>query len=467
METPEIKFTPEQYQGPSGFAHLHAHSVYSTLDGVATPFQYAVECQKRGYPGMAITEHGHMGSFPDMHSEFKKLGLKAVPGCEIYWNDHEPMRKLLPKGGYKALKESADPEERGLHARMARNRHLTVLAKNTVGYHNLIKLTTQAHATGFFYKPRIWFDKLCEFKEGLIVLSGCLNGPVAYELRMGGGEVGQPRLQSKDERGAVDWVKKFKAVFGEDYYIETQMPRIEGDVDVFHRLLMLADHFKQKAVLANDSHYMKRQDFFLQKIMMAIDQGMSVDSPDLFHVNSDEQFFKTRGELWATYNNYQYATGFGNSVFESMCDTTLEIMDKCEPIKIDGSPKTPVFENDDGILADMVYKGLAAKGYDKIDKRFLIDGKEVTYKEQVEIEMARFIEKGFSSYFLITQDLIQYGSSRGWPFAPRGSAGGSLVCHVLGIHPLNPLPWGLSFDRFLSPSRGGYMLKVRMPAEAK
>lgn len=470
-----MEYSPSDYTGPSEIVHLHSHTVFSALDGCATPEQYAEQCYKRGYPAMSATEHGHMASVPDMYLAFKKYKIKYIPGCEIYYNDFEPKRQELVAAGVKIRSPEWRQENVELAQRLTRNRHLTVLCKNETGFHNLIKLTTQAYETGLFgmgrtQYNRIWFDKLCEFKEGLIILSGCLNGPVAFELR---------NKQIKDREGnivrdvslkerltkAVAYIKKFKAIFGEDYYIELQMPGIPEDDEVFRLLIKLADEYKIKTILANDCHYLNREDFILQKVMMAIDQETTVDSPDLFHVNSDEQYMKTRPELWSRFKSNPYSNGIDDAAFEAMCDNTLLIADTCKPLDVDMSPKIPEMKNADDELRRLVAIRLKELQLDKVDKRFLIDGKEVTYVEQAKIELQRFIDKGFASYFLITRDLVHYGKSRGWPFNPRGSAGGSLVCYLLGIHVIDPMLWTLSFDRFLSPSRGGYMLNVQMPKE--
>jgi hypothetical protein len=830
-----VAVSPDDYTGPKHFVHLHNHTVFSTLDGVATPEQYATQCAKRGYPAMSATEHGHMGSVPDMHAAFKKVGLKFIAGCEIYFCDYEPERQQLGPA-FRQLRQS-DPEH---YYNLARARHLTILAKNETGYTNLIKLTTQAYRTGFYYRPRIWYDKLLEFKDGLLILSGCLNGPVCHELRRtdpDGGPV--PRLRSPDRRGAVDWIRRFRRDFGADYYIELQMPGIPGDDLVFRQLVTLADHLKIPIVLANDCwngdayiqtatgsqrlrdvrpgdmvwthrgrlrevmaigkrrvredetiyglfgsravqctgnhkllakidgtvgfvpiedvpgdayinvarinlagddlpsvkisdyvvdprlrvdgglvkphggktinpvpdvveltdeflwvlglfvaegatdsyrlsfghhakemvyaerikryfsklgfksqikpvsgtrngiqtricssgyayflaalcgsnrytkrlppfwtrlsmrqlvallrgyfdgdgsipskcffttsiqlmsdlmqafaaigvgvtpslrpakdmvisntkkrgrvvtrcsegyyghiskiglralgydvdfdqsksrprwhldedgvwiknpftridsdltevwciqvdddnsflvgisssncHYLHRADFELQKVMMAIDQDLPVNSPDLFHVNSDEQYMKSRAELWARFHTSGYSTGLDGGVFERACDNTLLVAERCRPLKIDSSPKIPSIDNADKELARIIARRLHTLGLDKIDKRYLIDDREVTHIEQAKLELERIIEKGYSSYFLITHDLINFGLERGWPFSPRGSAGGSLVNYLLGISPINPLPWRLSFDRFLSPSRGGFMQSLQMP----
>lgn len=469
------EFSEDDYNGPKEFVHLHNHTVFSALDGVATPEQYAEQCYRRGYPAMSATEHGHMASVPDMHLAFKKFGVKYIPGCEIYFNDYEPMRHDLTAKGVKIRSPEWRQENLELSQRINRNRHLTVLAKNMTGFNNLIKLTTQAYSTGLFglgrtQYNRIWFDKLCEFKEGLIILSGCLNGPVSHELRfkeLKDKDGNVIRERSKQERvgEAVKWIKKFKSAFGEDYYLEQQMPGIDGDDAVFRNIVELSDHFKIPLILANDCHYLNREDFMVQKVMMAIEQETTVDSPDLFHVNSDEQYMKSRAELWARFKNNKYSQGIDDGAFESMCDNTISIADKCVPLDIDASPKIPEIKNDNAELIKIVVSRLKQLGLDKISQRFLIDGREVTYSEQAKIELERFIDKGYASYFLITRDIVTYGRSNGWPFSPRGSAGGSLVCYLLGIHVIDPMKWRLSFDRFLSPSRGGYMLNVTMPSD--
>jgi len=478
-----MAYDPKDYSGSTQFVHLHNHTVFSALDGVATPEQYAKLCSERGYPAMSATEHGHMASVPDMYLAFKKYGIKYIPGCEIYYNDWEPHRQTLEQSGTKVRSPEWRKNNPDISARISRNRHLTILCKNEVGYHNLLKLTTQAYETGLFgmgrtQYNRIWFEKLCEYKEGLIILSGCLNGPISHELRhrflkdKEGVKIFE-RDKQQAFNDAIKYVKMFKKEFGDDYYIELQMPGIEAidkwgektvsDDAVFKWSIAIADKYNIPVVLTNDCHYLDRKDFELQKLMMAVAQETTMDSPDLFHVNSSEQFVQSRAELWSRFKNNKYSEGIDDRIFEVMCDNTLKIAEKCVAFDVDTSPKIPEIDNADDSIKQIVAKRLKEGGYDKITKRYLIDGKEVTYVEQAKIELNRFIDKGYSSYFLITQDLVNYGRQRGWPFSPRGSAGGSLVCFLMGIHTLNPMLWGLSFDRFLSPSRGGYMLNVDMP----
>lgn len=353
----------------------------------------------------------------------------ACHNCEIYYNDYEPKRKQLAESGVKFKSQAWRAENVELAQRINRNRHLTVLCKNQTGFENLLKLTTEAYRDGLYgagttQYNRIWFEKLCERKEGLIILSGCLNGPVSFELRnkeVKDREGNIIKEYSLSERldAAVKYVKKFKEVFGEDYYIELQMPGIENDHVVFQQLVSIANHFKIKTVLANDSHYLERRDYDIQTIMMAVAQGVTVDSPDLFHVNSSEQFFKTRAELWSYFMSNKYSQ-VGLDVFHNSCDNSLEIVDKCQEIVLDSNPKFPRINNDAARLIETATRELKKRGWHLEQRKFNIDGRDVTYKEQMAIELQRFISKGFASYFLITEDIIKYGKSKGYIFGPRG-----------------------------------------------
>ena len=304
----------EQFPGPSEFVALHNHTLFSLLDGCASPDEYFKACAERKWPAIAITEHGVLNSIPDNYLAAKEHKIRYFAAVEMYYCDFELKRQKLLKAGVSMpeIKQS-NPD---LAARMARNRHLTVIAKNMVGYSSILKINKTAWEKGFYYRPRAWFDLLAEHKEGLIILSGCLNGPISHELRLGN------YSSSGFIIGAVDYADKFKSVFGDDFYIELQMPGVEGDIDVFRQLVEIADSKKIKTVLTTDSHYLERRDFEVQRVMMAIDQDTTVDDPELFHVNSSEQYFKTRHELRATFQLNGYASFAPISVFETSCDNT-------------------------------------------------------------------------------------------------------------------------------------------------
>jgi DNA polymerase-3 subunit alpha len=448
----------QQFPGSGDFVHLHNHTLFSILDGVAQPDEYFKSCVDRKSPAIAITEHGVLNSIPDNYLAAKEHKVKYLVGCEIYFNDFEMKRqKLLSAGVAMPEIKQSNPD---LAARMSRNRHLTVIAKNINGYQNLLKINKAAWEKGFYYRPRAWFDLLAQHKDDLIILSGCFNGPISHELRQGN------YSSSGFVIGAIDYVNKFQQVFGDDFYIELQMPGVEGDVELFRQLADIACHKKIKTVLTNDCHYLERKDYEVQRVMMAIDQDTTVDDPELFAVNSSEQYFKTRYELRATFHLNGFAPVSSTDLFEASCDNTLEVAEKCESFKPDLSPKLPKIENAEEQLIRLTLQGLRKKGLDKDTTKYHVDGRDVTYKEQMQIEIDRIIEKGFASYFLITRSLVQCSLEKGWPLGPgRGSAAGSLVCYLLDISQLDPIKWKLSFDRFLSPARGGYMLDIKMSSK--
>lgn len=195
---------------------------------------------------------------------------------------------------------------------------------------------------------------------------------------------------------------------------------------------------------------------------MAVDQNLTIDSPDLFIVNSDEQFFKTRADLRKSFME-DYSRSVNINKFEESCDNTVGVAEKCEGFQPDLTPKLPHIEDANRKLAARVIKALKEKRLFNSTKKYLMDGKMVTHRQQVERELKRIMSKGFASYFIITRELVQYSLNKNWDVGPaRGSAGGSLVCYLLGIHELDPLKWELSFNRFMSPSRGGYLLNVSL-----
>lgn len=197
--------------------------------------------------------------------------------------------------------------------------------------------------------------------------------------------------------------------------------------------------------------------------MMAISQGLSVDDPNLFHVNSDEQFFKSRAQLRKTFLENGYSKFASLEDFEMYCDNTVVLAQRCTGFQPDLGPKLPKIPDADVKLTELVIQGLKDKGLYNDSATYRVDGRNVTYRQQALIELRRYIEKGFASYFLIIRDLLQHSKSKGWDVGPgRGSAGGSLVCYLIGIHQLDPLKWGLSSVRFMGDSRGGHMLQVKM-----
>jgi DNA polymerase-3 subunit alpha len=435
MESAESK-----YPGPTEFAHLHNHTIFSPLDGIASPEDYMKKCREFGMPAMAVTDHGQLSAFPDAYFASKKHGVKFIPGCEIYYNNYHTQLLRFQESGQKWA--TLKTHDLALWERMRRNRHITVLAKNMVGFRNLINMTSEAWEIGFYYKPRIWFDILSQHKEGLIILTGCINGPISYELQL---MYSILRGENVDKQEAAKcWAEgekqllQFKEAFGDNLYFEVQMPGEDFAVslDVFRWSLFMAEKHNVKPVLTNDCHFVDPSDFETQRSMMAIDQNLTLED-EIFGANSRDQFFKNRAQLRQTFFEQEYCKGIPQAMFEAACDNTVEVAEKCEGFAPDLEPKLPSIPDAERQLCVLVLGKLKERALDTDRQKYAMDGIEVTHKEQIEIELKRIIEKGFASYFLIMRELVQYSRDERWDVGPaRGSAGGSLVCYLLGIHSL-------------------------------
>jgi hypothetical protein len=216
-------------------------------------------------------------------------------------------------------------------------------------------------------------------------------------------------------------------------------------------------------IISRNCHFTNRPDFKVQKCMMAVGQGLKIDDPNLFHVDSDEQFYKSRAQLRQTFFEGRYDRYISAREFEECLENTVKLADRCETFSPDLDPKLPKIPKAGEKLTRLVYENLKTKNLLNSTKKYMVDGQMVTHKEQATIELKRYIEKGFASYFLIIRDLVQFSKKNDWDVGPaRGSAGGSLVCYLIGIHSLDPLKWGLSSVRFMGDSRGGNLLKVTM-----
>lgn len=482
----ERKIAAKEFPGAHEFVHLHNHTLFSPLDGIATPEEYFSAAAYLGQPAFSITDHGSMANVPDAYWAALRNKVKFIPGCEIYFNPHhqEFIERRDTEEGFSINKLKETDFDSWLNYRT--NRHLSVLAMNMTGYQNLIRMTTEAWEIGFYYKPRIWFEQIEKYHEGLIILSGCLNGPVCHHLRRSaffknlseGMEVTDKKgnvismepsearkHQAEHMQTAIEWVKRFRDLLGDRYYMELQMPgeEIPFGKEAFRQVSVIAEKFNIPAVITNDCHYLKRKDFKVQKCMMAIDQGLTINDPNLFHVNSDEQFFKSRAQLRKTFYEGQYDKFISPEKFEEYCDNTVKLAERCDNFDPNLDPKLPKIPDAAEKLTKLVMESLTKRGLMNDKRKFNIDGQMVTYKEQALIELKRFISKGFASYFLIIRDLVQFSKGHGWDIGPgRGSAGGSLVCYLLDIHSLDPMLWGLSSVRFMGDARGGDLLEVSM-----
>lgn len=422
------------------FVHLHLHTEYSMLDGAVRLEDIFRRCDELGMPAVAITDHGNMygalhfvkeavkytDKSADVYkflAEGRQFKVKPIIGCEVYMT--EDMRR----------KNYARGEE-------TKNNHLVLLAKDDKGYHNLIKLVSLGFTEGFYRKPRIDFELLSKYSEGLVCLSACIAGVIPQCLLKG------------DYKGADQWVKKFKALFGEDFYIEIQDHNIKKQKIVLPMLISLARENGVKIVATNDVHYLNRKDAHMQKVLQCIAFVKTItpedeDAEPQYQISSeeidDDSYFPTKEFYLKSYDEMRALFPDLDEAFTS----TLEIADKCECNFFVKKPLLPAYVPSDGstpyeFLRALTFKGLKEKFGDYDDNVL----------KRAEYELDTINKLGFVEYFLIVWDFIHYSETHGVPVGPgRGSGVGSIVAYAIGITKVNPLKYTLIFERFLNAER--------------
>jgi DNA polymerase-3 subunit alpha len=408
------------------FVHLHVHTQYSVLDGQASVKALVDKAIADGMPGLALTDHGNMFGIKEFFNYVNKVNgarkdagqepFKPIFGCEMYVAN-------------RSLHESTDKKDTG--------RHLVVLAKNAVGYHNLIKIVSEAWSEGFYSHPRTDKAALKAHAEGLIVCSACLGGEI-------------PRLiQAGDIEEAERQVQWFKSVFGDDYYLELQrhkatVPNANHDAyprqqQVNAELMRMSEKFGIKVVATNDVHFVNEEDAEAHDRLICISTGRKMNDPSRM-LYSKQEWMKTTAEM--------------NEVFADVPQAlanTIEILDKVEPYTIDHKPILPNFPLPDGFTDNDDY--LRYLTYQGAHRRW---GENLTAEqtERIDFELDPSKNMGFPGYFLIVQDFIAAGRQRGVSIGPgRGSAAGSAVAYCLDITQIDPIKYDLLFERFLNPDR--------------
>ncbi|CAK0748280.1 hypothetical protein CCP1ISM_20019 [Azospirillaceae bacterium] len=467
-----------QKYGNGEFVHLSVHTKFSPLSGTDEPEDMFNNIKNIGMSAVGITESGYMSSIPDCYIGSKATKVKFIAGISAYFSDYEIKRREYlevsttekdeeGKDVVKVVNQMKDHPFLQTACAKYRTPSITILAKNEAGYKELLNLNLLSWSDGFYYTPRITRKMLEKFNNGnLIVLSGTLLEKFI--------ELGYTKDIEHKEYGALcayDYMKWLDEKFGDDFYIELTMRCQDtvwgSDLDRMSTLMDLIDSYnsefnkKLKCVMTNDVFYADRKDAYLYRALLAIQRNTTMKGIKDF---SSELYLKNRAEMRATYRECWYDRVINEADFEKACDLTIEIAAKCSAFKADTKPKLPHVDNAASILKKLVAQSLIKRGLHADTKKYEVDGKLVTYSEQAKIELDRFIEKGFESYFLIMRDIIKFSHDNNWMTGPsRGSAGGSLVCFLLGItNSMDPLKFGLSFDRFLSRSRGGNMLNISM-----
>ena len=439
----------------SPFIHLHVHTQYSVLDGQASVTALVDKAISDGMPGIAITDHGNMFGIKEFYNYVKKKNSKVNDQIKEVKKSLEQAREQNNQDATEELQKELNAlnskifkpifgcemyvAKESLHTHVDKKdtgRHLVVLAKNETGYHNLVKIVSQAWTEGFYSHPRTDKKALAEHHEGLIVCSACLGGEI-------------PRLiQAGDIEEAEKQVKWFKDTFGDDYYIEIQRHKTNlpgANTEVFERqqevnpeLIRIARKFDIKIVATNDVHFVNEDDADAHDRLICVSTNKAVDDPMRMRYTKQE-WLKSQSEM--------------NDIFSDIpeaIENTMEILDKVTTYSIDHKPILPNFPLPDGFTDNDDY--LRYLTYEGAKRRWGTPTKEQC--ERLDFELDTIKNMGFPGYFLIVQDFIQAGRDRGVSIGPgRGSAAGSAVAYCLGITQLDPLKYDLLFERFLNPDR--------------
>jgi len=394
----------------SDFVHLHLHTQYSLLDGACRIRDILNLAKQYRMDSLAITDHGNMFGAIEFYLEAQKAGIKPIIGCEVY---------VAPKGRL---------EKTGLGIDDAAY-HLILLAKDEAGYQNLMKLVSIGYLEGFYYRPRIDKEVLSSHKQGLIGLSACLKGEIPQ------------MLQQKRFNDALKSADEYMHILGKgNFYLEIQENGIPEQKEVNQGLAKLSKELSLPLVATNDVHYLTEGHAYAQEALLCIQTQSTLDDPKHMRFQTNEFYFKSPEQMKGLFK--QYPEALKNSLeIARRCNLELEFS-KIHLPKFD----PPEGKNKDEFLKELCEAGLH-KRYEKV---------ETQVKERLDHELKMIKEMGFTSYFLIVSDFIHYAKKKGIPVGPgRGSAAGSLVSYLLEITDIDPLKYGLLFERFLNPERLG------------
>ena len=393
---------------PSEFVHLHVHTAYSLLDGAIRLPDLVDRVQELEMDAVAITDHGTLFGVLDFYEKVKKAGIKPLLGCELY---------VAPGSRH-------DRKAKGDH------NHLVVLAMDQVGYHNLVRLVTQAHLEGFYYKPRVDKELLQELNAGLIALSSCLHGEVAHHLL------------ADDPKSAETAAREYAEIFPSRFYLEAQANDLPEQAKVNEALLEYAPRWGLPLVATNDCHYLKPEDARAHDVLLCIQTGKTVNTSGRMKFQTDQLYFKTPEDM---------ARAFP---YPELLARSREIADRCEVALDLGTYHFPVFPEATG---ESMEEQLARQAKEGLTRRLAQTAParpEADYWQRLDYELKCLAQMGFPGYFLVVADIINYARKKHIPVGPgRGSAAGSLVAYSLGITDLDPLAYGLIFERFLNPER--------------
>ena len=407
------------------FAHLHLHTEFSLLDGLARINKLVDIVKERGWKAVAITDHGNMYGAIKFFEACVTNGIKPIIGEEFYIC-HD-------------MKSKANRDDTG---------HLILLAKNNTGYQNLLKLSSFAYLEGMYYKPRIDYKLLEKYSEGIICLSACIVGHI-------------PQYILKRQFDEADKLAlKLKEIFKDDFYLEIQNHGLPEEKEVLLELTKMSERLSIPLVATNDVHYLNKEDAELQDVLMCVQMQKTVDDPDRMKFSTDEFYLKTYEQMLEALPGYEEAL-----------DRTIEIAEKCNvTIKTkslreiaeggnENIPKEdclgatenfiPRFMPDTG---ETTYEFLSRLAWEGLRRNYKTVPKE--YEDRLKMELETINKLGYVEYFLVVYDYINFARNNGIPVGPgRGSGAGSLVAYCTGITQVDPMKYDLFFDRFINPER--------------
>ncbi|MCD7837339.1 MAG: DNA polymerase III subunit alpha, partial [Clostridiales bacterium] len=389
------------------FVHLHVHTEFSLLDGACRITGLVKRVKELGQTAVAITDHGNMYGCVDFYKACKAEGVKPIIGCEVY---------VAPRTRFDRVKE-LDGEAR----------HLVLLCKNEEGYRNLSYMVSQANIEGFYNRPRIDLDLLRQHHKGLIALSACLAGEIPRLLDQG-------RYEDAKTHALL-----MRDIMGEDnYYLEIQDHGIPKQVSVNEGILRLHRETGIPLVASNDAHYLTQEDSQAQDVLMCIQMAKTVEDPNRLRFETDQFYIKSEAEMATLFPDYPEAL-----------ENTAKIAERCNMEFEFGHYHLPAFHYPEGYDGESLFAKLCNEGY---ARRYPSD--PPGYRERLDYEMQMISQLGFVDYFLIVADFVGYAKSQGIPVGPgRGSAAGSIVSYCMDITDVDPMKYGLYFERFLNPER--------------
>ena len=389
------------------FAHLHIHTEYSLLDGACRIDQLMERVKECGQTAIACTDHGVMYGCVQFYKAAKKAGIKPIIGCEVYVATRTRFDKVNKIDG---------------------NNHLILLCKNETGYKNLIKMVSAGFVEGFYSKPRVDKQLLEQYHEGLICLSACLAGEIPQAILAG------------DYERAKATALWYRDLFGaENYYIELQDHGLKEDTTVLPQLIKLSRETGIPMAATNDAHYLRKEDAKMQSILLCIQTGKTIQDADRMEFQTDEFYVKTTDEMYELF-----------SMVPEACANTAKIAEQCNFDFEFGHTKIPYYKAPDGMDNQAYFEKLC---WDGLERRYGPDVPQANI-DRLKYEISVVKTMGYTNYYLIVWDYINFAKSQGIPVGPgRGSGAGSIAAYCVGITDIDPIRYNLIFERFLNPER--------------